>query len=445
MAFHEFPKGFYWGAATASYQIEGAWNEDGKSESIWDRFSHTPGRIRRGETGDRACDHYHRWRSDLDLMKGMGLNAYRFSLSWPRIMPQGRGRVNSKGLGFYDRLVDGLLKRGITPFVTLYHWDLPMAVQDAGGWLNRRTTQWFAEYAATTVRCLGDRVKYWMTINEPGVVSVCGYENDWHAPGAKDVSTGHQVFHHLILAHGRAVRACRAVRPKCLYGIAPNLNMVYPARETTGDRRRADAFWTESVAGQMESILHGRYPASLLRKWKKAGEEFVVLPGDAKEMSPPIDFLGVNYYFNVVVPGKRTGGFWAASRAVRRTDLDWPDYPRGLKDLLLKITRHYGRIPLVITENGAAYFSDKPRQGRVKDEKRIAYLRGHIRAIREAIEGGVDLRGYLVWTLLDNFEWSSGYKPRFGLIHTDFKTQKRTLKDSAYFYGKIARNNGVGF
>ncbi len=443
MGFIAFPKNFRWGAATSSYQIEGAWKADGKGESVWDRFTHTPGRIARGETGDVACDHYRRYRGDLDLMKRVGLTAYRFSVSWPRILPSGRGRVNSKGLGFYDRLVDGLLERGIEPFATLFHWDLPQAVHDAGGWLNRRTPGWFAEYAALVVKALGDRVRHWMTLNEPGVVASCGYANPWHAPGVSDPATSYQVFHHLILAHGRAVRACRAIRPRCLYGIAPNLHMVYPSRSTPAARRAAGAYWDETVGGQLEPILYGRYPAAYLRRARESGVEWAVLPGDAREMSPRIDFLGINYYFNILYPAP-TGRFvWGRGRALRKTDLGWPDYPVGLRDLLMRVTREYGPLALYVTENGAAYFGERPVKGRVRDSRRVEYLKGHIRAVGEAVDRGADVRGYFVWTFMDNFEWSHGYKPRFGIVHNDFRTQRRTLKDSGRFYGQVARENGI--
>jgi beta-glucosidase len=443
MAFLPFPKGFRWGAATASYQVEGAWKADGKGESIWDRFSHTPGRIERGETGDVACDHHRRWRGDLDLMRRIGLNAYRFSLSWPRILPSGRGRVNPKGLGFYDRLVDGLLARGIEPLVTLYHWDLPLALHDAGGWVNRRTADWFADYAAVAVKALGDRVRHWMTLNEPGVVSFCGYANTWHAPGAADPATAYQVFHHLLLAHGRAVAAGRAQRPRGLFGIAPNLHMVYPSRPTRAARRAARVYWDETVGGQLGPLLQGRYPASYLRKARETGADLLIRPGDAREMCPRLDFLGINYYFNILYPPRTKRFVWGRGRALRKTDLGWPDYPDGLRDLLLEVTRRHGRIPVYITENGAAYFSERPVRGRVADPRRVEYLKGHVRAVREALAGGADVRGYFVWSFIDNFEWSHGYRPRFGIVHNDFRTQRRTLKDSAHFYGRVARENGI--
>lgn len=442
MGFLSFPNGFRWGTATASYQIEGSWKADGKGESIWDRFAHSPGRIARGETGDVACDHYRRWRGDLDLMKEMGLNAYRFSLFWPRILPEGRGKVNPKGLGFYDRLVDGLLSRGIEPFVTLYHWDLPLAVHDAGGWLNRRTTQWFAEYARVAVRALGDRVRHWMTLNEPGVVSYCGYAQRWHAPGAGDEATAPQVFHHLILAHGRAVTACRALRPRLAFGIAPNLHMIYPARDREADRRAVEAHWKDTVGGQMEPILRGRHPEPTWRRVRELGGELVVKPGDAREMSPRLDFLGINYYFNILHPARKNA-FIGNSRALRKTDLGWPDYPDGLRDLLLKVTRRYGPLPIYVTENGAAFFNERPVRGRVRDPRRVEYLRGHVKAVGEALARGADVRGLFVWSFMDNFEWSHGYKPRFGLVHVDYRNQRRTVKDSGWLYGQIARENGL--
>jgi beta-glucosidase len=438
-----FPKWFLWGAATASYQIEGSWKADGKGESIWDRFSHTPGKVDRGETGDVACDHTKRWRSDLDLMKAMNLNAYRFSLSWPRILPEGRGKVNPKGLDFYDRLVDGLLSRGIEPLATLYHWDLPQALQDAGGWINRRTADWFADYSAVCAKRLGDRVRYWATINEPNVVAYCGYQGGFHAPGVKDQATAAQVFHHLMLAHGRAVRALRATRKNLKIGICPNIMMLYPARAGHPADLKAVRERRDSERWYLDPFLLGKYPARQLRIAEREGWAPLGKSGDLKEAAAPLDFLGINYYFSLFLKRLPNGRTVEPKLAPQATDLDWPFWPDGLRDMLLWVTRTYGRRPLVVTENGAAYFGDKPdRQGRVRDADRVKYLELHVRALREALERGVDLRGYCCWSFMDNFEWSSGYKPRFGLVHVDFKTQKRTVKDSGRFYAQVAASNG---
>jgi len=293
-----FPADFSWGASTASYQIEGAWDADGKGESIWDRFSHTPGRVKRGETGDITCDHYHLYKNDLEIMKSMHLNAYRFSLSWSRILPEGRGKVNPKGLDFYDRLVDGMLERGIEPLVTLYHWDLPQGLQDAGGWLNRRIADWFAEYSLVCVKRLGDRVKTWATLNEPNVFAYCGYAGGWHAPGVMDVATARQVFHHEVLAHGRAVRAMRSARKGLRLGVCPNIGMNYPARPgNKGDQAAADARW-ESESWYLDPFFKGRYPALSWRAAEKEGTAPLMKPGDLKEASAPVDFVGLNYYFS---------------------------------------------------------------------------------------------------------------------------------------------------
>jgi beta-glucosidase len=293
-----FPKDFSWGSATASYQIEGSWNADGKGESIWDRFCHTPGKVKRGETGDRACDHYKRWSSDLDLMRSMNLNAYRFSLSWSRILPEGRGKVNVRGLDFYDRMVDGLMTRGINPLVTLYHWDLPQALQDAGGWMNRRIADWFADYAAVCVKRLGDRVNLWATLNEPHVFAYCGFEGGWHAPGVKDAATSLQVFHHEVLAHGRAISAMRAVRRGLRIGVCPNIGMNYPARPgNKGDEGATRAKW-ERERWYLDPFFRGKYPAGPWREAEKNGTAPVTRPGDLKEASTPVDFVGINYYFS---------------------------------------------------------------------------------------------------------------------------------------------------
>ncbi|HVM32463.1 MAG TPA: GH1 family beta-glucosidase [bacterium] len=435
-----FPKDFLWGAATASYQIEGAWNEDGRGESIWDRYAHTPGKIKNGDTGDVACDHYHRWQEDLDLMKSLHLTAYRFSIAWPRLFPEGRGSLNAKGLDFYSRLVDGLLKRGIAPHPTLYHWDLPQALQDAGGWLNRRTGDWFAEYAHQVAKALGDRIPALMTLNEPNIVAVCGFELGVQAPGVKDKATSLQVLHHLLLAHGKAVQAIRAEKPGLRVGIAPSVSMEYPETQDARDLARTQQAWEEANGWHLEPCLLGRYPASLWAQWESEGLAPLVAPGDLALIRQPLDFLAVNHYFSTV------WGHDARGEAVKNRDLSettglhWPIHPEGLRDVLLELDKRYGKRPYIISENGAAYFNEKPgADGKVHDGERVDYLRRYLAAAGEALERGVDLRGYFVWTLMDNFEWSHGYEPQFGITHVDFKTLKRTVKDSGLFYAQTAK------
>jgi beta-glucosidase len=438
-----FPAGFLWGTSTASYQIEGAWDADGKGESIWDRFSHTPGKVDRGETGDKACDHYHLWKSDLDLMRSMNLNAYRLSLSWPRILPEGRGRVNVKGLDFYDRLVDGMLQRGIQPLVTLYHWDMPQSLQDAGGWLNRRVADWFAEYSVVCVKRLGDRVTRWATLNEPNVVAYCGYWGGWHAPGVKDVATARQVFHHEVLAHGRAVRAMRAARKGLRIGVCPNVSMNYPARPANaGDLAATRAKWMRE-RWFLDPFFLGRYPEGPWKEAEKEGTAPIMRPGDLREAAAPVDFVGINYYFSNFQKRLASGKDIEVKKPCERTALGWPFWPQGLQDALVWFTQTYGRKPLYVTENGAAYFDEKPgRDGWVHDKRRVAYVDQHVRTLRGALARGVDLRGMFVWSFMDNFEWSHGYKPRFGLVHVDYKTLKRTVKDSGMFYSQVAKSNG---
>jgi beta-glucosidase len=441
-----FPKGFLWGAATAAYQIEGSWDKDGKGESIWDRFSHTPGRIDNGETGDIACDHYQRLTQDLDLMKSLNLKAYRFSISWPRIYPEGKGQINQRGLDFYSRLVDGLLERNITPFATLYHWDLPQALQDAGGWVNRRICDWFPDYAATVVKTLGDRVNYFATLNEPNVVAYLGYHIGVHAPGVKDPATDKQVMHHLLLAHGRAVKACRALVPKARYGIAPNIAMDYPLTPDPRDVALAHRWRQDDTDWFLSPLFHGKYPKNTWESLKTKGQTPVVLDGDLAEINTPLDFLAINHYFSRFHGHDAEGHETLDKVSLERTAWDWIIHPQGIRDMLLEFTERYGKLPLYISENGAAYFNETPdAAGRVHDEGRVNYLKGYIAACHEAIQRGVNLHGYFAWSLMDNFEWAAGYKPRFGMVHVDFKTLQRTIKDSGYFYSELAKTNQFEF
>jgi len=440
-----FPENFLWGAATSAYQIEGSPLADGAGPSNWHRFSHTPGRTHQGETGDVACDHYRRYREDVELMKRLGLGAYRFSLSWSRILPDGTGRTNPKGLDFYARLIDLLLGRGIQPLVTLYHWDLPAALDDRGGWLNPDIVHWFADYAETAFRAFGDRVPMWTTLNEPWVVADAGYLHGVHAPGHRSVAETPVVAHHLLCAHGAAVRVYRTGWKQRI-GLVVNLEPKYPASEAPEDLaavERADAYMNRQY---LDPVLLGRYPEALSKIFGAAWPAFPAR--DLELIHQPIDFLGINYYTRSVVRNDPDSPPVRAS-AVRQagstyTATGWEVHPPGLTRVLKWVKEHYGDLPLYITENGAA-FDDPPRVvgARIEDPARVHYYREHLLAAREAIRRGVDLRGYFAWSLLDNYEWSQGYSKRFGLVHVDFQTQRRTPKASAHYYRDVIRSNGA--
>lgn len=440
-----FPPDFVWGVATAAYQIEGATDEDGRGDSIWDVYARTPGKVARGETADVACDHYHRWASDLDLIADLGVDAYRFSIAWPRILPEGRGRVEPRGLDFYERLVDGMLERGIRPFATLYHWDLPQALQDLGGWPNRETVDAFAEYAAVVAERLGDRVEAYATFNEPWCSAHLGHTLGEHAPGLRDLAQGLQASHHLLLAHGRALPALRAHAPAAKHGIVLNLNPAYPASDAEADvaaARRFDGWFNRWF---LDPLLRGAYPDDA---WQGlAGDVPEVRPGDLDEIAAAIDFLGVNYYSRVVAADGDPDAPWpridAVPPAPPLTEMGWEVYPRGLTDLLVRLTRDYPRLPeMYVTENGAAY-PDVVEDGAVHDDARVAYLAGHVQAVADALREGAPVRGYFAWSLMDNFEWARGYDKRFGLVRVDYATQRRTLKDSARWYRDlIGRRTG---
>lgn len=442
-----FPAGFLWGTATAAYQIEGAPRADGKGESIWDRFSHTPGKIARGETGDVADQHYALWRQDLDLMASLHLGAYRFSIAWPRIFPEGAGKPNKAGLDFYSQLVDGLLERGIEPFVTLYHWDLPQALQDRGGWANRDTAGAFADYADAVVKRLGDRVTHWITLNEPSVVTVLGHVTGEHAPGLQDISLVAPVTHHLLLAHGLATQAIRAATPRPTeVGITLNVSVIEPASDRDDDTLAAHLFTGAWQTNFLDAIFNGQYPADMMAIMQALGmqTEFMRVE-DMRTIAQPLDFLGLNYYTRSIVQSGRNGNLLPeivpATGDV--TVMDWEVYPRGLRDLLLSVTRSYNPPKLYVTENGAAYPDVIAPDGGVHDAKRIAYLREHFNATREAIREGAPVAGYFVWSFLDNFEWAKGYEPRFGIVYNDFATQKRIVKDSGRFLAEVAETNGA--
>ncbi len=429
-----FPHGFRWGVATASYQIEGAVDEDGRGPSIWDTFCATPGKVDRGDTGEVACDHYHRWQHDLDVMRDLGVNAYRFSIAWPRVIPAGHGPVNEPGLDFYDRLVDGLLERGIEPHATLYHWDLPQALEEAGGWPGRGIVDAFVAYADAVTKRLGDRVRSYATLNEPWCSAFLGYVLGEHAPGRTDRALGLQAAHHLLLAHGSALDVMRTNAPAALHGVVVNLYPVHPASDAPADEAAAQRFDGFFNRWYLDALLKGAYPSDA---WQGYGVDApLVEAGDMAIISRPLDFLGVNYYTRMVVADE-PGDPWPAARPVsfeaERTAMGWEVYPQGLTDLLARLARDYTLPPLLITENGAAC-PDVLADGTVDDADRISYLARHIEAVRQALAQGVDVRGYFAWSLLDNFEWARGYSQRFGLVYVDFDSQARLPKGSARWY-----------
>jgi beta-glucosidase len=429
-----FGPDFVWGVATSAYQIEGGARIDGKGPSIWDRFCEQSGRIADGSSGEVACDHVHRWAEDLDIVRDLGVVAYRFSVSWPRVQPAGQGGWNEAGLGFYERLVDGLLSRGVRPYLTLNHWDLPDALQQRGGWACRDTVHRFVEYAQGVARRLGDRVAAITTHNEPWVIAHLGHETGSFAPGVADRATAMQVSHHLLLSHGMALQALRADGCRSRLGIVLNLAPVYPASERAEDVAAARLEDGLLRRWYMDPLLRGAYPADVLAHLGADAPRS--LPGDAAAIATPMDFLGINYYSrNVASAG---GGWDKASSGRVRTEMDWEVFPEGLTDLLLRLDAEYTLPPVVVTENGAA-FHDELRDGRVHDAARTDYIARHIDAVAEAMQGGVDVAGYMVWSLMDNFEWTSGYARRFGIVHVDYATQRRTWKDSALWYRAFLR------
>lgn len=438
-----FPVDFVWGAATAAYQIEGAAAADGKGESIWDRFSHTAGAIVDSSTGDVACDHYRLWQEDLDLLASLNLNAYRFSISWPRVLPEGKGAVNPPGLDFYDRLVEGLLARGIAPFVTLYHWDLPQALHDRGGWENRDTALYFADFAAAMARRLGDRVGHWITHNEPHVVVYEGYVKGDKAPGIKNPALIMPVSHHLLLSHGAAVEAVRSELPAgARVGITLNFSHIEPATDREDDARAAharDGLWHRLY---LDLLYRGEYPEDVLPL--VATPPDLIHPGDLERIAAPTDFLGVNYYSRSIIRAGPGGPNDPRSLPPHGplTTMGWEVYPQGLANVLRRLRDDYAPKAMYVTENGAAYPDTLTPDGHIHDQRRTEYLRRHLQTAREAIAAGVPLRGYFVWSLMDNFEWQHGYTQRFGVVYTDYATQRRIPKDSASFITSIAATNG---
>lgn len=432
---HRFPSDFVWGVATSAFQIEGAATEDGRGASIWDSFCRIPGAIADASDGLVACDHYHRWREDLDLIADLGVNAYRFSVSWPRVRPGGSGAWNEKGLAFYDQLVDGLLARGIKPYLTLNHWDLPDELQARGGWAHRDTVYRFVEYARGMAARLGDRLVSIATHNEPWVMAVLGHETGLFAPGVKDRATAAQVAHHLLLSHGLALQALRAQGCKAELGLVLNLAPVQAATDSDADRAAALLEDGKLLRWYMDPLFRATYPADVLAHLGADAPQ--VQPGDMATIATPMDFLGVNYYSRAVVSA---GGPWDAKSGGRPlTDMGWEVYPEGLTELLVRLHRDYAVPPMYVTENGGA-FPDVLEGGRVADRDRTDYLAAHIAAVGDAMRQGVPMAGYMVWSLLDNFEWASGYAKRFGIVHVDYLTQVRTCKDSALWLRGFVRS-----
>ncbi|WP_377271275.1 GH1 family beta-glucosidase [Peterkaempfera sp. SMS 1(5)a] len=464
-----FPPGFTWGAATAAYQIEGAAAEDGRTPSIWDTFSHTPGKVRNGDNGDIAADHYHRFRDDVALMADLGLNAYRFSVSWPRVQPTGRGPAVERGLDFYRALADELLEKGITPVATLYHWDLPQDLEDAGGWPNRDTAERFADYAAIVAEALGDRIKIWTTFNEPWCSAFLGYGSGVHAPGRTEPDAALKAAHHLNLAHGRAIGVLRSSLPATAQtSITLNLHQVRALTDSPGDldaARRIDAVGNRVFTGP---LLKGAYPADLMEDTAHlVNWDSLVRPGDLAEISRPIDLLGINYYTPTLVSapdgsvaageasrndahGKSDHSPWPGSEQVvfhlppgETTAMGWAIDDSGLYDLLRDVSRENPNLPLMVTENGAAFDDYVDPEGNVNDPERIAYVHAHLSAVHRAIADGSDIRGYFLWSLMDNFEWAYGYGRRFGAVYVDYATQRRIPKASARWYADVIRRHGL--
>ena len=453
-----FPEDFLWGTATASYQIEGAVSEDGRGTSIWDTFSHTPGKIYRDDTGDVACDHYHRLEEDLDLMAEIGLKAYRFSVAWPRVQPDGSGPANGKGLDFYRRLVDGLRQRSIEPMLTLYHWDLPQVLEDRGGWTNRETSERFAEYAGIVYEALSDSVSYWITLNEPWVAAWLGHGYGLHAPGKQSANAALSATHHLLLGHGLAMERMRSMGnpgDDNRLGVTLNLHPAVPGRDREADREAARRVDGQANRLYLDPLFRSSYPEDVFSYYRESGADLsFVQDGDLQRISAPVDFLGVNYYFRHTirdapeeahseVPFSDLNARPIVPHAGEKTAMGWPVEPEGLAEMLVRIKDEYADLPIYVTENGRAVHDYVDPEGKVKDEERVSYLDAHFRAAREAMERGVDLRGYMVWSFLDNFEWAEGYSKRFGLVFVDYATQKRIPKASARWYSGVIRRNGL--
>lgn len=445
-----FPEGFVWGTATSAYQIEGAQDEDGKGESIWDRFAATPGKIADGTTGAVACDHYHLFESDLDLMKSLDLRAYRFSISWPRVIPDGRGAINAKGLAFYDRLVDAMLERGIRPYATLFHWDLPTPLQESGGWTNRSTADAFVRYTEVVTKKLGDRVKHWMTHNEPWVVAFVGHLFGGHAPGLTDLKTALATAHGILRSHGMAVPVIRSCCRGAIVGIVHNLEWIEPAslkEEDVAAAMRHDGMYNRWF---LDAVFRGSYPGDMLAWFGADSPE--VQAGDMETISAPIDFLGVNYYTRRIIAHDPAGRTATGRGVIAALQVHWPFTPRadfeeweiapeGLYRTLMRVAREYRPGFLFVTENGTSLPDSPGPDGAVHDAARLRYVARHAAAVHQALADGADVRGYFLWSFMDNFEWGFGFSKRFGITYVDYQTQKRIVKDSGRWYGQVAREN----
>ena len=449
----EFPTGFLWGAATAAYQVEGAWNEDGRGESIWDRFAHQPGNIKNGDTGDVACDSYHRYREDIALLKRLNLKSYRFSIAWPRIQPVGRGAANARGLDYYKRLTDAILEAGIRPLPTLYHWDLPQALEDAGGWPARDTAERFADYVRIVAQALGDRISHWTIFNEPKTFTGVGYWNGRHAPGRRDWAAFLRATHTVNLAQGQAFRALKAINGRLRIGSAFDVAPMFPATSSYADIAAAERWHRFQNLWFVTTALRGHYPEGVLPADRQA-DLLGYRDGDERTMRAPLDFIGLNYYSPWIVqdstaddsaPDVDVRGKWATAPGVEaKTDIGWDIYPQGFYEILVRMARETGKLPIEITENGASYNTAPDSQGEIRDGARIAYLQSHLLALARAMRAGVPVRAYHCWSLLDNFEWAEGYSQRFGLVYVAFANgQRRQIKDSGRWYANVAATNRV--
>ena len=440
-----FPERFFWGTATAAYQIEGAWNKDGKGESIWDRFAHTAGMIKGGDTGDTACDSYHRYAEDIAIMKELNQKSCRFSVAWPRIQPNGIGAVNQTGLDHYRRFVDTLLKADIRPVCTLYHWDLPQALEDQGGWPNRELVGYFAEYAGIVAKALGDRIATWAIFNEPWVFTYLGYGTGSHAPGRKSGPDFLRAAHTVNLAQGEAFRAMKAEAPKAAIGTAFSVSPGYPKSDSAADRAAAERFHAWNNLYFLHTAIHGEYPRAFAGQ--PPYEEMGFKPGDSEIMKAPLDWIGLNYYFRTIVSASTqdiAGKYFGISSEIPRrgplTYFGWEVFPAGLHDIVMDIARDYN-LPIEITESGCSYGDLPDAEGKVPDERRTVYLKAHLAELARAIQEGADVRAYHAWSLLDNFEWAEGYSQRFGLTWVDFRDQRRIVKGSGHWYGRVASAN----
>jgi len=446
-----FPKGFLWGSATASYQVEGAWNVDGRGESIWDRYSHTPGNVKGGWTGDVACDGYNRFPEDIAIMKQMNLRSYRYSIAWPRIQPSGSGPSNQKGIDYYKRLTDAVLGAGMRPLVTLFHWDLPQPLEDQGGWPNRDTAARFADYVEIVIKALGDRINTWAIFNEPWVFTYVGYAEGRHAPGKTNFDLFLKSAHTVNLAQGDAFRAIKAIVPKSKVGSAFSMSPATPLTSSPEDAAAAKRFDAFNNVWFLETALRGRYPEAFVHGTPL--ETMGFQSGDEKRMAAPLDYIGINYYFRRLVSASTAAapsnvsynamGFEIAmGKDGPLTEIGWEVYPRGMYDIVQRVSKDYG-LPIEITENGCSYGDYPDAAGKVVDTRRIHYYREHLRELARAIHDGADVRGYHAWSILDNFEWAEGYTQRFGLVYIDFPTQRRYMKDSAKWFSKVASTNTV--